>query len=171
MTLSWNAVCDSADSLAQISTGVTTCWAQDIVDWVGIFGRQFVDSLTITPGKLVSPSCYLPVILVQHSSLSLSALDRFVGHDGEPGIHNHPIAQPFVIALAMIMFYKLMEGPSQGAISEQNHHLQARFLNGPHEAFSMSIQIGDRGGSCTDCTPMVPRVSMNSPTNNGSRLT
>ncbi len=70
-------------------------------------------SLTIAPVNLVSPSCCLPAIAVQHPTQSLSALDRFAGCNGEPAIHNRAITQPLVVALAMIMFYKLVEAWSR----------------------------------------------------------
>jgi len=46
-----------------------------------------------------------------------------------------------MIALVMIMQDEFLNGPSQQAFSEQNHPLQAGFLDGSDETFAVRIEI------------------------------
>ena len=48
------------------------------------------------------------------------------------------------------MVYELANAGPQGIFTEENHLLQAAFLNGPYKTLGIGIQIRERGGNFTD---------------------
>jgi hypothetical protein len=114
------------------------------------------------------PSGSLTIIVVQHSAQPLAAPDRSGATGVRVFLRYEPVTQPLIVPLAMIMHNEFVNRLPQRAFSEQNHPLQAGFLDGSDKA-AWALRLGERGGSFTDFTPLVPRVSRNSAVNNGSR--
>jgi hypothetical protein len=54
---------------------------------------------------------------------------------------DQPVPQPLVIALGVIVGDEVANGCPQRLLAKQNHALQTRFLNGPHESLGVGIQI------------------------------
>jgi hypothetical protein len=80
--------------------------------------------MKITPSELAPPSGCLTIIVVQHSAQPLAALDRSTATGASLILYDQPVAQSLVIALAMIVFHKFVDGLPQRTFSEQDHALQ-----------------------------------------------
>ncbi|HEY6270827.1 MAG TPA: hypothetical protein VIX19_02410, partial [Terriglobales bacterium] len=70
------------------------------------------------------------MIVFQHAAEALAALDRSAALSASRLHDDQAIAQALVVPFVMVVLAKLMKGPSQGAFTEQNEALQARFLKG-----------------------------------------
>ena|SRR5437879_3205147 len=88
------------------------------------------------------PSGRLTIIVVQQSAQPLAAPDRSRATGVRLFLHDEPVAQPLVVPLAMIMHNKFVDGLPQTAFSEQDHPLQAGFLDGSDKARGVGIEIG-----------------------------
>jgi hypothetical protein len=88
------------------------------------------------------PSGRLTIIVVQHSAQLLAALDDSCATGARLFLHDEPVAQPLVVPLAMIMHNEFVDGLPQTSFSEQDHPLQAGFLDGSDKALGVGIEIG-----------------------------
>src|SRR5499427_802583 len=52
------------------------------------------------------------------------------------------IVQTLVVALAMVMRHEFSSRFPDGALTEQDHPLQTRFLDRPYKPFRVRVQIG-----------------------------
>ena len=81
------------------------------------------------------------MIVVQHPTQASAAMDGCSPVSDKLFRDDEPIVQTLVVALVMIVQHKLVDGLAHGAFAEQNHSFQARFLDGPHKALRVGIQI------------------------------
>src|SRR5215472_11349638 len=81
------------------------------------------------------------MIVVEHSTQARAALDGCSAISDKPFLDDEPVAQSLVVALPVIMLHEFVDGLPQGAFSEQDDPLQARFLDGSDEAFRVGIQV------------------------------
>jgi hypothetical protein len=54
-------------------------------------------------------------------------------------------------------------------LAQQDHPLQAGFLNSPYNRSAWAFKLGVRGGNFTEATPQSASLCKNSDVNNGSR--
>jgi hypothetical protein len=81
------------------------------------------------------------MIVFQHAAQALAALDRSGALSASRLHDDQAIAQALVVPFVMVVFHKLMKGLSQGAFTEQNEALQARFLNRSDKPVGVGIEI------------------------------
>src|SRR5215210_9128562 len=55
------------------------------------------------------------------------------------------IAPPLMIAFAMIVLDELADGSAERTFTDQNHPVQAGFLDGPYEALRVRVEIRGTG--------------------------
>lgn len=55
---------------------------------------------------------------------------------------NEAVAEPLVIPFLMVMCHELPDRLPQPGLPEKDQSIQARFLDCPHKAFRMGIQVG-----------------------------
>ena len=60
---------------------------------------------------LASPSGRLTIIVVQHATQPLAAPNRSTATDARLIFHDQSVAQPLMVALAMIMLNKFVDRP------------------------------------------------------------
>ena len=74
-------------------------------------GRGPTHLLMITPSEFVCPpSGRLTIVVIQHSAQPLAALNRSTVCGTGLCLDDQPVAQPLVVALAMVVFNKFMDG-------------------------------------------------------------
>jgi hypothetical protein len=96
----------------------------------------------ITPSYFVCPlSGSLTIVVIQHSASPLAALNRSTVHGTRLCRYDQAIPQPLVVPLVVIVHYEFVEGLSQRAFFEQDHPLQAGFLDGPDEVLGVGIVV------------------------------
>ncbi len=83
--------------------------------------------------------------------------------------NDQPVFQALTIALQVIMVHKLANAGPQRIFTEENHLLQAAFLNVPYKSFAIGNKFGDRGGNFTDSMPTSASKFKNSCVYKGSR--
>jgi len=81
------------------------------------------------------------IVIVQHATQASASLDWSRGPNMLRQWKDQPIPQPLVITLGVIVGDEVAICCSQRLLDKQDHALQTRFLNGPHESLSMCIQI------------------------------
>jgi hypothetical protein len=98
-----------------------------------------------TSESIATNSSCRSVVIVQHAAKALALPhSKGVSQVLRLGI-NQTICQTLVIALGMIVSNKALNSRSQRLLSKQNHPLQAGFLDGPYESFSICIQVRSPG--------------------------
>ena len=88
-----------------------------------------------------SPKLCGAVVIVEAAAEPLLPLNSSIGFprccDGDDQL----IAQPLVISLRMIVSKKLVNSSPQGIFAEEDHSLQAFFLDRPDESFGEGVQV------------------------------
>ena len=82
------------------------------------------------------------MIVLQQPTEPFATPERRVAASGGDGWEEEQVVASLVIAFVMVMRHELVHRPSERALADQDHPVQARFLDGPYEALSERIQIG-----------------------------
>ena len=86
------------------------------------------------------------MVVVQHPTDPLAALDATAGWRCRRQRQDQAIAEPLVIPLVMVVHDELADGAPQRALADQNHALEAGLLDGVHEALRIGVQVRSAGG-------------------------
>src|SRR5580704_12226542 len=81
------------------------------------------------------------IIVVQHPAQPLSAPDGTRASVARLFRRDQPVAKPLVVPFKMIMRDEFMNRLAQRAFPEQDHSVQAGFLNRPYKTFRVGVQI------------------------------
>src|SRR5260370_40400074 len=82
------------------------------------------------------------MVVVQHPAQSLPSPDRSTMRRQTSLGSNEACAEALVSPFLMVMCYELPDRLPQPGLPKKDQSLQARFLDCPHKAFRMGIQVG-----------------------------
>ncbi len=81
------------------------------------------------------------VVIVEHAAQPLAAPDCSTMTSMPFIRHDQSVAETLVVSFAMIMRNELLNPFAQRALTEQNHALQAGFLDAAYESLGVRVQI------------------------------
>ena len=85
------------------------------------------------------------VVVLQQATEPLTRQDAAVADDLSRHRHDQLIAQALMVALVMIMLDELADGSPERLFTDENHPVQAGFLDRPYEALRVRIEIRGTG--------------------------
>jgi len=88
-----------------------------------------------------APSRRLTMIVAQEPTQSLATMHRPLAAAVRVPRKQQDVALPLVVPLGMEMVDIVVQRPPQRALAEQDHLRQALFLDRPHPAFRVGIQV------------------------------
>jgi hypothetical protein len=83
----------------------------------------------------------LTVVISQHATESLAALDLTGSAGHFIARFDQPVVEPLVVSLFVIMDEEFTNGVPQSHFTEENHSVQTFVLHRTHEPFDMWTQI------------------------------
>ena len=84
---------------------------------------------------------------MQHPTEPLAALDATTGWRCRRQRQDQAIVEPLVIPFVVVVRDELADGATPRALADQDHALEAGFLDGAHEALRVGVQVRRPGGA------------------------
>ena len=106
--------------------------------------------VAIRDGNVDEPSRGGTMVILQQSSKPLTRQHATVVDGRVCDGHDQLIAQALMIAFAMIVLDELGDGSPERRFTEENHPVQAGFLDRPNEALRVCVEIRGTGRQTDD---------------------
>jgi len=95
-------------------------------------------------------SCGGSVIVLQQSTEPLTRQNAAVADGLGRHRHDQLIAQALMVAFAMVVLDELADGSPERPFTDENHPIQAGFLDRPYEALRVRVEIRGTGRQADD---------------------